>query len=141
MRTQRRGAASLAVACLATVVLGWAARQFMHAAIADADVFAGKVLGANSPISGSAVTLYAAGTGKPVQLAQGKTEDDGTFKLAVGADRLKDSADKVLYLVARGGTPKAAGAKGPNDAIALMSESEFVPLSTKVPDTVAVSRI
>ncbi len=99
MRTQRRGAALLAVACVTAVVLGWAGRQLMHAATADAEIFAGKVLGANSPISGSAVTLYAAGNGKPVQMAQGQTDDDGTFKLAVGADKLKDSADKVLYLV------------------------------------------
>jgi hypothetical protein len=39
----------------------------------------------------------------------------------VGADKLKDAADKVLFLVARGGTPKAAGAKGPNDGIALLA--------------------
>src|SRR5262249_23467308 len=58
----------------------------------------GKVQGAGSPIAGSTVTLYAAGDGKPTQLAQGKTGDDGTCKLDVGADKLKGSADKVLYL-------------------------------------------
>jgi hypothetical protein len=62
------------------------------------------------------VTLYAAGEGKPLQLAQGKSGEDGTFKLAVGTDKLQGAADKVLYLVARGGTPKAAAAKGANDA-------------------------
>src|SRR5262249_36874335 len=33
--------------------------------------FAGKVQGAGSPIAGSTVTLYAAGDGKPAQMAQG----------------------------------------------------------------------
>ena len=83
--------------------------------------FAGRVQVAGSPIAGSTVTLYAAGDGKPVQLAQAKTNDDGDFKLDVGAEQLKGASDKVLYLVARGGTPKAAAAKGPNDAIALLT--------------------
>src|SRR5262249_39821170 len=48
----------------------------------------------------------------------------------------QDSADKVLYLVARGGTPKAEGAKGPNDAIALLSV-----LGTKLPKTVTVNEL
>jgi hypothetical protein len=82
------------------------------------------------------VTLYAAGEGEPMQLAQGKTGDDGTFKLDVGADKNKGSANQVLYLVARGGTPKAEGAKGPNDAIALLSV-----LGTKLPKTATVNEL
>src|SRR5262249_59065167 len=39
----------------------------------------------------------------------------------VGADKLTGAADKVLYLVARGGTPKGAADKGANDAIALIA--------------------
>jgi hypothetical protein len=66
-------------------------------------------------------------------LAKGKTGDDGTFKLDV-ADKLKGSAGKVFYLVARGGTPKAPGAKGPNDAISLLSV-----LGTELPKTVTVN--
>src|SRR5262249_55077678 len=81
----------------------------------------GKIQAAGSPIAGSTVTFYAAGEGKPTQLAQGKTGDDGAFTLDVGADKLKDSADKVLYLVARGGMPKGAADKGANDAIALIA--------------------
>src|SRR5262249_53555000 len=94
----------------------------------------GKVQAAGSPIAGSTVTLYAAGEGKPTQLAQGKTGDEGAFTLDVGADMLKDSADKVLYLVARVGTPKAAGAGGPNDAIALLAV-----LGSERPKTVMVN--
>ena len=135
MRKQQLGAVLAGVACVAAL-FGWAARLPMNAASADTDEFAGKVLVANSPISGATVTLYAAGPDKPVQLAQDKTNDDGTFKLAVGADKLKDSVDKVLYLVSRGGTPKAAGVKGPNDAIALMSL-----LGTSLPKSATINEL
>ena len=120
------------IACVTALVLGWMAWQPTNAAPTQASNFEGKVLGADSPISGSRVTLYAASEGKPTQLAQGKTGDDGTFKLDVDAEKLKESADKVLYLVARGGTPKAG--KGPNDAIALMSV-----LGTSLPKTVTLN--
>src|SRR5262249_34141578 len=82
---------------------------------------AGKGQAAGSPIPGSTVTLYAACEGMPTQLAQGKTGDDGAFTLDVGANKLKDSADRVLYLVARGGTPTAVAGQGANDAIALLT--------------------
>jgi uncharacterized protein (TIGR03000 family) len=81
---------------------------------------AGKVRGAGKPISGSTVTLYAAGKGKPMQLAQAQTGADGTFKMDVKPGD-NSAAGKVLYLVARGGTPQAAAGKGPNDAIGLMA--------------------
>src|SRR5262249_12627091 len=98
--------------------------------------FSGKVQGGGSPIAGSTVTLYAAGEGKPMQLAQGKTNDDGTCELEVAADKPKGSAGKVLYLVARGGTPRAAGARGPNDAIALLAV-----LGTARPKAVTVNEL
>src|SRR5262249_56031759 len=98
---------------------------------------AGRVQGAGSPIAGSTVTLYAASfVGRPTKLAQGKTGKDGTFTLDAGADKLKGAADKVLYLVARGGTAKAAEAKGPNDAIVLLSV-----LGTKLPKTATVNEL
>jgi hypothetical protein len=74
----------------------------------------GTVQAAGLPIAGSTVTLYTAGTGAPTQLAQGKTDDKGAFKLNVD----QTPADSVLYLVAKGGTAKAAAHKDPNDAIA-----------------------
>src|SRR5262249_3938019 len=98
--------------------------------------FAGRVQVAGSPIAGSTVTLYAAGGAKPVQLAQAKTNDHGDFKLDVGAEQLKGASDKVLYLVARGGTPKAAAAKGSNDAIALLSV-----LGMKLPKAATVNEL
>ena len=78
---------------------------------------AGTVQGAGLPIAGSTVTLYAAGTGAPTQLAQGKTDENGAFKLAVA----QVPADSVLYVVAKGGTSKAAADKGTNNAIGLMA--------------------
>src|SRR5262245_42188466 len=87
----------------------------------DAGSIAGKVQAAGSPIVGSIVTLYAAGEGQPTQLAQGKSGADGTFTLDVGAVKGKGAADNVLYLAARGGTPKGAADKGANDAIALLA--------------------
>ena len=65
---------------------------------------AGNVQGAGLPIAGSTVTLYAAGTGAPTQLAQGKTDDNGAFDLSVD----QTPADSVLYLVAKGG-PEGRG--------------------------------
>jgi streptogramin lyase len=78
---------------------------------------AGTVQGAGLPIAGSTVTLYAAGTAAPSKLAEGKTDDQGAFKLDAG----HAPSDSVLYVVAKGGTPKAAASKGANDAIALLA--------------------
>ena len=78
---------------------------------------AGTVQGAIQPIAGSTVTLFAAGTGAPKQLAQGKSDDSGAFSLTYG----DAPADSVLYVIAKGGTPKAAAGKGPNDAIGLLA--------------------
>src|SRR5271165_3508195 len=93
---------------------------------------AGNVQGAGLPIAGSTVTLYTAGTGAPTQLAQGKTDDNGAFDLNVD----QTPADTVLYLIAKGGTPKAAADKGPNDAIALIAV-----LGTELPKTVIVNEL
>jgi hypothetical protein len=64
-----------AATCLIVAVLSQAAAR------ASATHIAGKVQGGNCPIVGSMVTLYAAGAGAPVQVARGKTDDNGTFKL------------------------------------------------------------
>jgi hypothetical protein len=85
--------------------------------IARAADLAGSVQGAAKPIAGATVLLYAAGTDAPTQLAQAKTDDQGAFKLTYG----EAPADSVLYVITRGGTPKAAADKGPNDAIALLA--------------------
>jgi len=99
---------------------------------ATAADLAGNVQGAGLSIAGSTVTLYAAGPGAPTQLAQGKTDDNGAFNLNVD----QPPADSVLYLVAKGGTSKAAADKGPNDAIALMAV-----LGTELPKTATVNEL
>jgi len=105
----------VAVRCtLFSILLFTLAFAHMRAMAAD---LAGTAHGAGLPIAGSTVTLYAAGTGAPTQLAQGKTDDNGAFKLEVD----QTPADSVLYLVAKGGIAKAAADKGPDDAIALMA--------------------
>ena len=100
------------------------------ASIARAADFTGSVQGANQPIAGASVTLYAAGSGAPTRLAQGKTDDNGTFNLDVG----QTPTDNVLYVVAKGGTPKASTNQTPNDAIGLMAV-----LGTSLPKTVTVN--
>src|SRR5271167_2736647 len=99
---------------LAAALVGALALMNNCAAAAD---LSGSVQGAGQPIAGATVTLYAAGAGAPTQLAQGKTDDNGAFTLAVDSA----PADSVLYVVARGGTPKVAADKGANDAIALLA--------------------
>jgi hypothetical protein len=70
----------------------------------------GQVLGAGAPIADAMVTLWAASAGAPGQLAQTRTGADGRFTLNAPGARGKDV---TLYLVAKGGTPKAAANKGP----------------------------
>jgi hypothetical protein len=95
----------------------------------------GKVQGAGGPIAGSTVTLYAAGEVEPAQIAQRKSDDDGSFRLDVGAEAVKGAAGKVFYVVARGGAPKAAG-KGADAAIALMDV-----LGVNLPKTITVNEL
>src|SRR5437667_4336299 len=96
--------------------------------IARAADLAGSVQGAAKPIAGATVTLYAAGTRAPTQLAHAKTDEQGAFKLTY-ADVPVDS---VLYVIAKGGTPKAAAVKGPNDAIALLAVLGGAPAKSVV---------
>src|ERR1700690_894925 len=87
------------------------------ASIARAADFTGSVQGANQPIAGATVTVYAAGTGAPTQLGQGKSDDNGALPLAIDSA----PAGSVLYVVAKGGTTKAVADKGANDAITLLT--------------------
>ena len=78
----------------------------------------GRVLGAGSPIAGSTVTLWAATDGKPIQITEAKSDDEGRFELRVDQSR---ASGHVLYIIANGGTPKARGGSGDNPAIALLT--------------------
>ena len=90
----------------------------------------GSVQAANKPIAVATVTLYAAGPGTPAKLAEAKTDDHGAFKL----DAAPAPADRVLYVVAKGGTPKVAAGNNVNDAIALLAV-----LGSSPPRTVTVN--
>jgi hypothetical protein len=120
-------------AVLAAILIATSSQPPRADAAPGGNGFAGRVQCASGPIAGSTVTLYAADDGNPMQLAQGKTGDDGTFKLDVDAEKLK-GADKVFYVVARGGTPKSG--KGPNDAIALLTV-----LGTTLPKAVTINEL
>jgi hypothetical protein len=90
-------------------------------------------------MSGATVTLYAAGDGKPEQLSLGKTDADGAFSLHVGGDGGKAAPDRVLYLVARGGTATAGAAKAgkaPDDAVVLLAV-----LGGQLPKTATVNEL
>src|SRR5262249_60635324 len=77
-----------------------------------ADVI-GKVQGANRPIVGSTVTLYAASSRALAQLAQAPTDDNGSFKLSVS----KMPGNSVVYVIAPGGKQKATATPGAKKAI------------------------
>ncbi|MDQ3021787.1 MAG: hypothetical protein M3R36_14630 [Bacteroidota bacterium] len=76
----------------------------------------GTVYGSGSPVSGATLTLYAAGTGAPTQLAQSTTDNDGKFKIK--ADNISDA---VLYLIAKDGKISGAANQNPSNSLTLMS--------------------
>ncbi len=78
----------------------------------------GHVLGAGAPIVGATVTLWAASSGAPRELAQARTGVDGGFALGT---RATPGSDSFLYLVARGGKPIASKSGRDNPAISLVT--------------------
>jgi hypothetical protein len=86
------------------------------AAAFSGGTLAGVVLAAGAPIANSTVTLWAATSDAPKQVAQTRTDGAGKFALSFANGR------GILYLVATGGDP-AAGQKaaGDNSAIVLLS--------------------
>jgi hypothetical protein len=91
----------------------------------------GQVLLAGEPIAGAAVTLWTAGADAPAQLAQAQTGADGRFALSAPAGN-----NATVYLVAKGGTPRAVANQVPNNAITLM-----VLLGNPLPRTVTVNEL
>lgn len=74
----------------------------------------GRVLAGESPVSGSSVTLYGAGTIISETLGFDTTDSEGNFSIKFS----RPSESGILYAIARGGTPE--GNTSPNDAIALL---------------------
>ena len=102
------------VAILATCgVLGWTCSP------ADAAIrIGGQVQAGGGAVANSTVTLWAASSGDPKQLAQTQTGNDGSFEL--GTDETL-GADVSLYLVAKGGATTVNNGGGNNPAIALLT--------------------
>ncbi len=98
---------------------------------ASADTI-GKVLGGGRPITNSTVTLWAASEGAPQQLGQARTGADGSFTLNSTAT----TGAATLYLIAKGGQPKANAQGGDNPAIALMTV-----LGGNLPATVTINEM
>src|SRR6516165_921895 len=99
---------------LATVAaLGWACDSTAAAVRIEGQVQAG-----GGPLAGSTVTLWAASTGEPRQLAQARTNDDGRFEL--GSQETL-GAEIILYLVAKGGEAAVNKGSGDNPAAALLA--------------------
>jgi hypothetical protein len=92
----------------------------------------GTVMTEGQPIASAIVTLYVAGTGAPTQLAQGNADANGAFTLTYD----DPPAESVLYVIAKGGTPKAAADKGSNDGLALLAL-----LGPSFPKTVTVNEL
>jgi streptogramin lyase len=117
-----------AVMLLAGGLLGWTCSP------SSAEVrIEGQVRAGGGPVAKATVTLWAAGPGAPQKLAETQTKDDGGFDLeSAGAE---DDAG-VLYLIAKGGEPKAGGAKGPNPATMLMAT-----LGTTPPKRVTINEL
>jgi hypothetical protein len=77
--------------------------------VAVAQTLNGKVLGGGQPITNSTVTLWAASEGTPQQLGQARTGADGGFTINSTAQ----TGSTTLYLIAKGGQPKAQGDDNP----------------------------
>ena len=75
----------------------------------------GRVQGGGGPIVQSVVSLWEAGPSAPTKLAETQTKDDGSFSVQA------DAGNGVLYLIAKGGEPKAGPGAGANPAISLMA--------------------
>jgi len=101
---------------LVTILLTGSMLRLAAGAV-TADALEGKVLGGGQPITNSTVTLWAAGEGAPQQLGQARTGADGSFTL----NSTGQTAAVSLYLIAKGGQPKANEQGGDNPAIALMT--------------------
>ncbi|MGA9856141.1 MAG: hypothetical protein WBR29_12785 [Gammaproteobacteria bacterium] len=82
-----------------------------------ANIIQGQVLGGGAPIASSSVTLWAATSGAPQQLAQTQTGADGRFMISTAGA----PTDASLYLLAQGGVPTANNSSGDSPAIALLA--------------------
>jgi hypothetical protein len=79
---------------------------------------AGQVQAGGGPLANSAVTLWAASTAEPRQLAQATTNGDGRFALA---SEENIGPEVILYLTTKGGEAAVTKGSGDNPAAAMLS--------------------
>ena len=75
----------------------------------------GRVIAGDEPVSGSSVTLYAAGTIISETLGGGSTDSEGNFSIKFR----RPTESGIIYAVARGGTPR--GNASPNEALVFLT--------------------
>lgn len=107
-------------------------------ALASVSAFAaerieGRVEAGGAPISGADVTLWLAGQGASLKLAEAKTNSDGSYDMGF-AEGNDDGG--VLYLIAAGGKSKLTSGNGPNPATTLMAT-----LGTTAPKRVTINEL
>ena len=78
---------------------------------------AGRIQAGGGPVAGSTVTLWAASSAEPRQLAQSRAGSDGRFSLRTDAT---PAGDAILYLTAKGGIPTSKTSED-NAAIAFLT--------------------
>ncbi len=93
----------------------WVGGIFGPPGAAFADSLDGQVQGGGQPVANATVTLWAAGSGAPQQIAQARSDADGHFTFSA------TGPDASLYLVAKGGHSAADKTGGDNPALALMT--------------------
>jgi hypothetical protein len=103
---------------IATVLLAAALIGYACGSASAAVRIEGQVQAGGSPLASSTITLWAASSGEPEQLAQTKSGSDGRFELRTAETREKDI---ILYLIAKGGIPTINKGSGDNPAIALLT--------------------
>jgi hypothetical protein len=131
IETRKAGIAVILASC---GLLGWACSP------AAADVrIKGQAQVSGAPIASSTVTLWAASTGDPVQLAQMKTNADGRFDLRA-AERLDlrtlETKNIVLYLTAEGGVATIKKGSGDDPGIVLLAV-----LGNSPPENVVINEL
>src|SRR5215831_948711 len=103
--------------------------SFTSRPVAAAVHIEGQVQAGGGPLANSTVTLWAASTADPRQLAQTTTSNDGRFQID---SRETIGADVILYLIAKGGEAVVNKVSGDNPAVALLSVLGNTPPSTVV---------
>jgi hypothetical protein len=107
------GSTGLIALLMALALLSWASEPAVAAVHIEGQVEAG-----GGPVAHSAVTLWAASSDAPAQIAQAETRADGRFVIASEQSPHNDGS---LYLVAVGGQPAIAKVPGNNPALTMLA--------------------